>query len=159
MHILQIASYICVLSPLLLAGCSVATGKQFARHPTPTENEALIYIYRPHTLVGNADKPDIRINQASIGTLYAGGFLRTMVPLGQHTLTLTKDSKGRQWSYPDRSVKLPIIRSGVVYLRYTPTMRSGGYSGNQQIIIHSYKFEPVSEAGALEELSDLHQSE
>lgn len=159
MRILQIASYFCVFSPLLLAGCSVATGKQFTRHSTPAENEALIYIYRPRTLIGNANKPEIRINQNSVGTLYAGGFLSKMVPLGQHNLTLTRDGKGHQWGYPDRSVNLPITRSGGFYFRYTPTMRSGGYSGNQQIIIHSYKFEPVPEAAALEELSDLHQSE
>lgn len=158
MHAAHKHSLICTLA-ILLTGCSIATGSKFTNQPTPKNNEATIYIYRPQTIIGSAQKPDIKINQTPIGTLYNGGFLVAKVPFGQHKITLSGNGNHHKWSYPDHSINLPISKSGNFYLRYTSSSRGGGYSGNQHIIIHSYKFDPAPEASALEELQDLHHSE
>ncbi|HEY2135314.1 MAG TPA: hypothetical protein VGH49_05465, partial [Xanthobacteraceae bacterium] len=81
---------------LLLAGCA-AGGPQFrAEANKPAAGRALLYIYRPHTLIGiaNPDVSIVHLDGRRLTRIRIGGSLAVPVSPGQHTLTATQSMLG-----------------------------------------------------------------
>jgi hypothetical protein len=75
---------------LLLSGCG-ASGQQFKAEVNPDSNRALLYVYRPSTLIGigNADVPFLHLDGRRLARIRIGGYLAIPISPGRHKLTTT----------------------------------------------------------------------
>ena len=80
---------------LLLCGC-VASGQQFKLEAKPDSNRALLYVYRPATIIGigNPDVPFIHLDGRRLGRIRIGGYLAIPISPGRHKLTTTESLLG-----------------------------------------------------------------
>jgi hypothetical protein len=144
---------------VLLAGCG-ASGEQFkVGAMKPPSGRALLYVYRPSTLVGigNPEVAFLHLDGRRLARIRIGGYLAVPVSPGQHKVTTTK-SQGDSDSGNVLSEKSFSARAGsTVYLKYTE-----GFSTfvpiilpNTALVLSStyHQFDVVPEREALTELA------
>ena len=149
-----------LMTTSLLLGC-VATGAQFKPETNkPGTNRALLYVYRPHTLIGiaNADVPIMHLDGQRLTRIRIGGYLSIPIPAGQHKLATTESLLGSDTGRVRGETTFSAPSGSTLYLRYTesfktfvPIVLPVGV-----VIVSSgdYRFEYVPEAEALAELAN-----
>src|SRR5438105_1326680 len=109
-----------------LAGCG-ATGSQFnpqANKPGP--NTALVYVYRPQTLIGigNPDVPITHLDKHRLARIRIGGSLAIPVSPGRHTLTTTESLLGSDTGKIRGETVFSVPAGTTLYLRYTESFKT-----------------------------------
>src|ERR671910_115357 len=73
---------------LLLIGCA-AEGPRFERQAALNSEVGVIYVYRPLTpVIGRAEDPYVIIAGERMGRLRAGGYLKKILPIGEHKVVV-----------------------------------------------------------------------
>jgi len=106
---------------VLLAGCG-ATGTEFKPELNkPDGNHALLYVYRPDTIigVGNADVPFIHLDGQRLARIRIGGYLAIPASTGRHKLTTTESLLGKDTGKVRGQTTVAAPAGATVYLRYT----------------------------------------
>jgi hypothetical protein len=150
---------VAALLALSLAGCG-ATGTQFKPELNkPDGNRALLYVYRPDTIVGvgNADVPFIHLDGQRLTRIRIGGYLAIPVSTGRHKLITTESLLGKDTGRGRGETTFTAPAGSTVYLRYTEGFkRVTPIALPAGIFVEStgeYRFEYVPEAEALVEIS------
>jgi hypothetical protein len=148
------------MSTSLLFGC-VATGAQFKPEANkPSVYGALLYVYRPYTLIGtaNADVPIMHLDGQRMTRIRIGGYLNVPISAGQHKLTTHESLLGSDTGRVRGETRFSVRAGSTLYLRYTecfktfvPIVLPVGV-----VVISSgdYRFEYVPEVEALAELAN-----
>jgi hypothetical protein len=144
----------------LLGGCATADGPQFtAQTHKPTAGNALVYVYRPSTVIGfaNMDVPIMHLDQRRLTRIRIGGALAIQVSPGQHTLSTTESLLGSDTGRIRGETKFSASSGSTLYFRYTETFASISAMptpvGAVVTSTGNYRFEAVPEAEALTELA------
>ena len=143
---------------LLLAGCT-ASGPQFKLEAKPDSTRALIYVYRPTTLIGigNADVPFIHLDGRRLARIRIGGYLAIPISPGRHKLTTTESLLGNDTGRVRGDATVAAPPGSTIYLRYTEGIKAivpiPLPVGVILISQGNYVFEFVPEAEALAELA------
>jgi hypothetical protein len=148
-----------LLALVLLAGCG-ATGTQFKPELNkPDGNRALLYVYRPDTIigVGNADVPFIHLDGQRLARIRIGGYLAIPVSTGRHKLTTTESLLGKDTGKVRGETTFAAPAGSTVSLRYTEGFkRITPIALPTGIFVEStgeYRFEYVPEAEAVIEMA------
>jgi hypothetical protein len=141
---------IVVLLSGMLFGCA-ATGAKFTPHELPNSQESLLYIYRPTRIKQSGLFPDVYINERKIGSLKMGGYLVNALNPGMNDILLKGDNH-LLWGYPPRNHKLNAIAGKSHFYRLDMYMQ-----GWQPVVV-GYKLSEIDEAVALEEITNLNES-
>ncbi len=149
-----------LMSTPLLFGC-VATGGQFQPEVNkPGANGALLYVYRPHTLIGiaNADVPIMHLDGQRLTRIRIGGYLSIPVLPGRHKLTTTESLLGSDTGKVRGETTFSVRAGSTLYLRYTESFKTFVPvvlpAGAAVVSSGDYRFEYVPEAEALAELAN-----
>jgi Protein of unknown function (DUF2846) len=144
-----------VLALTLLTACG-ATGTSFKPEvDKPQGNRALIYIYRPDTIIGvaNADVPFIHLDGRQLARIRIGGYLAIPVTAGKHKLATTESVLGKDTGRVRGETIVTAPPGSTIYLRYTE-----GFKQITPIVlpvgifvesVGDYRFEYVPEPEAL----------
>jgi Protein of unknown function (DUF2846) len=144
---------------LLLSGCG-ASGQQFKLEAKPDSNRALLYVYRPTTLlgIGNPDVPFIHLDGRRLGRIRIGGYLAIPISPGRHKLTTTESLLGNDTGRIRGNAVVAAPAGSTIYLRYTESIKAivpiPLPVGVILISQGNYVFEFVPEAEALAELAN-----
>lgn len=76
---------------VMLSACS-HLGQKFDTVQSPSDEEALIYYYRPNNFFGSGVYYDIRENKDTITTLYNGGYYPHFTTPGEKTIEAQTES-------------------------------------------------------------------
>lgn len=145
---------------MLLTGCG-ASGQQFnAGALKPAPGRALVYVYRPSTIVGigNADVPFLHLNGRRLTRIRIGGYFATSISPGSHKITTTESLLGNDTGKIRGAATFTAKPNSTVYLRYTE-----GFSSMVPIVAPKgalllstgyFRFESVPKDEALAELAD-----
>lgn len=101
----------------ILASCG---GVAFERPVPPDQEQSVIYIYRLSKAVGAANDAPMYIDDASVGDLESGGFIRVPVAPGRHVVQVK--TAFFYWG-PTRTVELDVDRGQIAYVRYNISSR------------------------------------
>ena len=149
-----------LMSMPLLFGC-VATGAQFKPEANkPTANGALLYVYRPHTLIGiaNPDVPIMHLDGQRLTRIRIGGYLDIPISAGKHKLTTTESLLGSDTGRVRGETTFSVRAGSTLYLRYTESFKTFVPIvlpvGVAVVSSGDYRFEYVPEAEALAELAN-----
>lgn len=144
----------------LLFGC-VATGAQFKPEANkPGTNGALLYVYRPYTLIGiaNADVPIMHLDGQRLTRIRIGGYFNVPISPGRHKLTTTESLLGSDTGRVRGETTFSAPAGSTLYLRYTESFKSFVPIvlpvGVAVVSSGDYRFEYVPETEALTELAD-----
>ena len=149
-----------VVAFLVVSGCG-ASGQSFrAQGAKPARDQALLYVYRPSTVVGiaNADVPFLHLDGRRLGRIRIGGYLRIPVSPGRHKLTTTESLLGNDTGKIRGAAAVTAPAGSTLYLRYTE-----GFSSfvpiplpHGALVVSSgkYRFEAVPEKEGLSELAN-----
>jgi hypothetical protein len=85
--------YLTIIFCLLIVGCS-STGPLFEQLPPPDKNKALLYIYRPDSLVMLARPASFEIDDEKIVELKNNGYTSLYIPEGKHTVKVLWEMQG-----------------------------------------------------------------
>jgi hypothetical protein len=142
-----------------LSGC-VAAGSQFKPEASkPVGNRALLYVYRPDTIVGvaNADVSFIHLDGQRLTQIRIGGYVAVPISAGKHKLTTTEVLLSRDTGKIRSETVFTAPAGSTVYLRYTEGLKSISPivlpTGVYVQSTGDYRFEFVPEAEALVELA------
>lgn len=145
----------------LLAGRADAAPQLAAPAATkPAAGRALLYVYRPRTLIGiaNFDVPIIHLDKQRLGRIRIGGYLAIPVSPGQHTLTTTESLLGNDTGRIRGETEFSIVAGSTLYLRYTESFKSFAAvplpSGTVVESSGDYRFEAVRDPEARAEIAD-----
>jgi Protein of unknown function (DUF2846) len=144
---------------LLLCGC-VASGQQFKLEAKPDGNRAMLYVYRPATIlgIGNPDVPFIHLDGRRLGRIRIGGYLAIPISPGRHKLTTTESLLGNDTGRIRGDAVVAAPAGSTIYLRYTESIKAivpiPLPVGVVLLSSGSYVFEFVPEAEALAELAN-----
>jgi hypothetical protein len=121
----------------LLAGCA-AGGPAFERRAALSNEVGVIYVYRPLTsAIGRGEDPYVIIAGERMGRLKAGGYLKKVVPIGDHKVTV-QQSVLLLPTWPE-SVEVAVASASSTYVkidqRITNVDLSGGATATQQVFI------------------------
>ena len=149
-----------IIAVLVLAGCG-ASGASFKQEAIESlgENETIIYIYRPDTLVGiiNFDVSFLHLNGKSLGRIRIGGYLPIVVSQGVYDISTTESMFGNDTGKILAQAKFEVKPGPPVYLRYTEDFEHfiPLVIDNFAIVSYSgaYRFELVSPEEAMPEIS------
>jgi len=148
------------MSTSLLFGC-VATGAQFKPEANkPSTKGALLYVYRPFTLIGiaNADVPIMHLDGQRLTRIRIGGYFNVPILPGQHKLTTTESLLGSDTGRVRGETTFSVPAGSTLYLRYTESFKTFVPIvlpvGVAVISSGDYRFEYVPEAEALAELAN-----
>ena len=148
-----------VVAFLVVSGCG-ASGESFRAVGTkPARDQALLYVYRPSTVIGiaNADVPFVHLDGRRLGRIRIGGYLRIPVAAGRRRLTTTESLLGNDTGKTRGEAVVTAPAGSTLYLRYTE-----GFSSfvpiplpHGALVVSSgkYRFEAVPEKEALSELA------
>ena len=149
-----------LMSTSLLFGC-VATGAQFKPEANkPSTKGALLYVYRPFTLIGiaNADVPIMHLDGQRLTRIRIGGYFNVPILPGQHKLTTTESLLGSDTGRVRGETTFSVPAGSTLYLRYTESFKAFVPIvlpvGVAVISSGDYRFEYVPEAEALAELAN-----
>ncbi len=136
MRALHVCLGVCLALTLLL-GCS-AGGSTFHREVGLTNDVGVIYVYRPLTSVfGRGEDPYVTIAGKQMGRLKAGGYLKLIVPIGEHKVTVNQ-SIFLLPTWPE-SVEVAVASATSTYVkvdqRITEVDFSSGAVATQQVYI------------------------
>lgn len=139
----------------LLQGCA-AEGDPFERQARLSNEVGVIYVYRPlASVLGRGEDPYVSIAGRNMGRLRAGGYVKLVVPIGEHKVT-AHQSLFLLPSWP-RSVEVAVASGSSAYVkvdqRITDVDFSGGASATQQIFI-----EEVSSTTGQGEIASLREN-
>jgi Protein of unknown function (DUF2846) len=144
----------------LLFGCG-ATGAQFKPEPDkPSVNGALLYVYRPHTVIGiaNADVPIMHLDGQRLTRIRIGGYLNIPISASKHTLTTTESLLGSDTGRVRGETTFSVRAGSTLYLRYTESFKTfvpvALPAGVAVVSSGNYRFEYVPEAEARAELAN-----
>jgi hypothetical protein len=143
----------------LLGGC-VASGQHFKVEAKPDSKSALLYVYRPTTIlgIGNPDVPFIHLDGRRLGRIRIGGYLAVPIAPGRHKLTTTESLLGNDTGRVRGDGVVAAPAGSTVYLRYTEGIKAivpiPLPVGVILISQGNYVFEFVPEAEALAELAN-----
>ncbi len=161
-HVRRVAAFLTIF---LLAGC-VASGPEFkAELSQPESGRALLYVYRPDTVVGiaNADVTFLHLNGQRVTRIRIGGHIPLPVSPGRHKLTATASLLGNDTGKVAGETTVTVPAGATVYLRYTETIKSFIpiiLPGAVTVIMSGqFAFEPVPEAEALPEIAKTRRLE
>jgi len=144
---------------LLLCGC-VASGPQFKVEAKPDSSRALLYVYRPTTIIGigNPDVPFIHLDGRRLGRIRIGGYLAVPISPGRHKLTTTESLLGNDTGRIRGDAVVAAPPGSTLYLRYTESIKAivpiPLPVGVILVSSGNYVFEYVPEAEALRELAN-----
>ena len=79
---------IILLTLFLLTSCTAATGPIFAKHAAISNDESIIYVYRPLSFDGATVCFDVTINDLAQGCLGTSGFISASVKPGKNKIKL-----------------------------------------------------------------------
>ena len=115
-----------LLGALMLAGCAGTEPQDKFESKGPPPGGALLYIYRPRTIVGigNMDVPIIHLDGRRLGRIRIGGYYVIPVPPGQHRLTTTESLLGNDTGKIRGDTRFSIAAGSTLYLRYTEGFKS-----------------------------------
>jgi predicted small lipoprotein YifL len=142
-----------------LSGCG-ASGPQFVPDLVkPAPGRALVYVYRPDTLIGiaNADVSIMHLDGRRITRMRIAGHIAFPVTPGKHRLTTTESLLGDDTGKIRGETTFRVSAGSTAYFRYSETYKSfvpivlPGV-----VVVHSTAnigFEAVPEAEALAELA------
>ena len=141
-----------------LAGC-VAVGPRFQPEAPPSNDSALIYVYRASTFIGiaNPDVPFLKLNGDVVGRMRIGGYIPLKVKAGRHALTTTESLFGSDTNRV-RGEATVVVPSGVTLcLRYVESFdKFYPLPVPYGVVVVSsgdYRFIYVAEASAIPEIS------
>ena len=144
----------------LLFGC-VATGAQFKPEPNkPGANGALLYVYRPQTLIGiaNLDVPIMHLDGKRLTRIRIGGNLHIPISAGKHTLTTTESLFGSDTGRVRGETTFYVPAGSTLYLRYTESFKTFVPiplpAGVAVVSSGNYRLEYVPEAEARAEIAN-----
>ena len=143
---------------LLFCGC--ASGQQFKLEAKPDSNRALLYVYRPATIIGigNPDVPFIHLDGRRLGRIRIGGYLAIPISPGRHKLTTTESLLGNDIGRIRGDAVVAAPAGSTIYLRYTEGIKAivpiPLPVGVILLSSGKYVFEFVPEAEALAELAN-----
>jgi uncharacterized protein DUF2846 len=149
-----------VAGTLLLAGCAVTDPQLKAEVRRPPAGGALLYVYRPQTLIGiaNMDVPIMHLDKHRLARIRIGGYLAVPVSPGQHTLTTTESLLGSDTGKVRGETRFSVSAGSTLYLRYTESFKSFAAIPNPSgVVVEStgaFRFEVVPEAEARAEIAD-----
>jgi len=142
---------------LWLCGCG-ASGQQFvAEANKPDGNRALLYVYRPNTIIGigNADVDFLHLDGRRLTRIRIGGYLAIPVSPGRHTLTTTMSMLGSDTGSVKGSTTFDAQAGSKIYLRYSERLGAiVPIKGVGGVVTGSVGFEIVPESQALAELAN-----
>ena len=128
-----------------LSSCG-AGGAKFSGLEKPAKDTAQVYFYRPSSFLQSGNYPNIIINDKKIGELKTGGYLKVVLPEGEHTAWFTGDNVFT-WIHKKRGVKLNLEKGKTYFYKLSIT---GQYS---------YSIKPVTDKeAALKDLQKLKES-
>ena len=123
MHLLKNGLIVALLLlGTVLAGC-IPTGQPFAQIKDMTNDQAVIYLYRPYNMVGGAKLYTILVDQQEMGKLSNGAYEPFVVAPGTHTVELKEDAllrKGYEFE-----VTVQSVANGAGYLRFGSEWAAG----------------------------------
>ena len=142
---------------LLLCGCG-ATGQQFvAEANKPDGNRALLYVYRPNTIIGigNADVDFLHLDGRRLTRIRIGGYLAIPIAPGRHKLTTTMSMLGSDTGSVRGATTFDAQAGSTIYLRYSERLGAiVPIKGVGAVMTGSTAFEIVPESQALAELAN-----
>jgi Protein of unknown function (DUF2846) len=152
------AASLCLALSLVLwlqQGCA-AEGNLFERPSGLSSEVGVIYVYRPLTsIIGRGEDPYVSIAGRNMGRLRAGGYVKLIVPIGEHKVT-AHQSVFLLPTWP-QSVEVAVASGASAYVkvdqRITDVDFSGGASATQQIFI-----EEVSSTTGQSEIASLREN-
>jgi Protein of unknown function (DUF2846) len=149
-----------LMSTSLLFGC-VATGAQFKPEANkPSTNGALLYVYRPYTLIGvaNPDVPIMHLDGKRLTRIRIGGYLNVPISAGRHKLATTESLLGSDTGRVRGETTFSVPAGSTLYLRYTESFKTFVPIvlpvGVAVVSSGDYRFDYVPEAEALAELAN-----
>jgi hypothetical protein len=144
---------------LLLAGCASAGPQLDPAANKPGPAGAMVYVYRPQTLIGiaNMDVPIMHLDRRRLTRIRIGGYLAVPVPPGRHTLTTTESLLGSDTGRVRGETTFSVAAGSTLYLRYTESFKSFAAvpvaTGAVVESTGNFRFEAVPEAEARAELA------
>ena len=141
-----------LLTAAALTACG-ASGPQFLPELIRTGSEtSTIVVYRLSQSVGRAYTAEIVLDGKTMGRLRDGGYIRSVVPPGQHVIEIDKaffETGGRN------PTKLNTVAGQAYFVRYDPSAKTGSYMHGK---IHLDGISIVPQDQALRELQALKES-
>lgn len=110
----NLRALISIIILLFASGCA-STGAIFPGHIAPKEGKAVVYLYRPSTLVNSAQVPNIYVNGKRYRKLLVGGYQRHELPPGEHLIVA--DGNAFQWAMGPRRVYVNLKENEVAYIQ------------------------------------------
>jgi hypothetical protein len=159
LHLSQCSLAALLMSTPLLSGC-VATGAQFKPETSQSANGALLYVYRPRTLIGiaNPDVPIMHLDGQRLTRIRIGGYLNIPISAGKHKLATTESLLGSDTGRVRGETTFSVRAGSTLYLRYTESFKTFVPivlpAGVAVVSSGDYRFEYVPETEALAELAN-----
>jgi hypothetical protein len=138
-----------LLATIVFAGCA-ATGPEFEDLRTPSSEEAIIYLYRPHNYLIRNSYPCAFIDGEKKDPLKDGGYLMYSVAPGITTVTLKSCDFGFIWT--SQSLTLSSMTQASTRYYYRLSANVGGTST-------TFLLDAVSKETAISELQEMRLSE
>jgi Protein of unknown function (DUF2846) len=139
---------------LLLCGC--ASGQQFKLEAKPDSNRALLYVYRPNTIigVGNADVDFLHLDGRRLTRIRIGGYLAIPISPGRHKVTTTMSLLGSDTGRVRGATTFNAQAGSTIYLRYSERLGAVVPIKGGGVVTGSVGFEVVPESQALADLAN-----
>lgn len=116
MHLLKNGLVVALLLLVTVFSGCIPTGQPFAPIKEMTNDQAVIYLYRPFNMVGGARMYTIWVDQQEMGKLSNGAYEPFVVVPGTHTVELKEDAMLRK-GY-EFEVTVQSVANGTSYLRF-----------------------------------------
>jgi uncharacterized membrane protein YqiK len=115
-----------LVAVLLLAGCGATIPRFNAELIKPDSRGAVVYVYRPHTVIGiaNADVSILHLDGQRMARIRIGGYLAIPVSPGQHRLSTTQSLLFVDTGRVVAEANFAAPADSTVYVRYTETFKT-----------------------------------
>jgi hypothetical protein len=128
---------------LALAACA-AEGPRFESASLSSSEVGVIYVYRPlESVIGRGEDPYVSIAGEHMGRLKAGGYVKKVVPIGEHAVTVRQTVLFIP-TWPE-TVEVAVASGGSAYVKVDQRITSiGGENGaaaTQQVFIEEVSFD------------------
>lgn len=128
---------LCAATAFLLSACA-ADGPRFESAALSSSEVGVIYVYRPlDTIIGRGEDPYVSIAGEQLGRVKAGGYVKKVVPIGAHDVTVRQTVLFIP-TWPE-TVEVAVASGGSAYVkidqRITGIGTGDGASATQEVFI------------------------